>query len=114
VSALNSGLVRKTDLVELVSLDRRFHLDIRDASVKNCMSTPYTRRRVAFMQAPAARRASRVAQVLQLGYWRTDSRRVPAVYVTIDFLGRTPAEERFGGRIAEGFEAQPAAPDLTL
>jgi D-alanyl-D-alanine dipeptidase len=60
---------RKTDLVELATLDPSIHLDIRYASSNNFLGTPvYTQAR-AFLQPPAALALLRAQHTLQpLGY----------------------------------------------
>jgi D-alanyl-D-alanine dipeptidase len=64
-----AGPFRKPDLVELITLDAAFHLDIRYAQSNNFLSTPiYTQQR-AFLQRPAAEALLRVLHKLQpLGY----------------------------------------------
>lgn len=64
-----TGPFRKPDLVELITLDPAFHLDIRYAQSNNFLSTPlYTQAR-AFLQRPAAEALLRVLRKLQpLGY----------------------------------------------
>lgn len=64
-----SGDFRDSDLVELISIDSSFKLDIRYASDNNFVGRPvYTEAR-AFLQRPAAEALAKVNQELQpLGY----------------------------------------------
>ncbi len=51
---VESGDFRQPDLVELVKLDPKIHLDIRYASDNNFMGTPFYTQARAFLQRPAA------------------------------------------------------------
>ena len=87
------GPFRKPDLVELVSLDSAFHLDIRYAQANNFLSTPvYTQAR-AFLQRPAAEALDRVQTKLQpLGYGLLIHDAYRPWYVTKIFWDATPPE----------------------
>ena len=88
-----SGPVRKPDLVELITLDPAFHLDIRYARSNNFLSTPvYTQAR-AFMQKPAAEALLRVLHKLQpLGYGLLIHDAYRPWYVSKLFWDATPPE----------------------
>ena len=88
------GLFRKSDLVELVTLDPAFRLDIRYAQSNNFLSTPlYTEAR-AFMQGPAAEALLRVLRKLQpLGYGLLIHDAYRPWYVTKLFWDATPPED---------------------
>lgn len=88
-----AGPFRKPELVELVTLDAGFHLDIRYAQRNNFLSTPvYTRART-FMQRPAAEALVRVLHKLQpLGYGLLIHDAYRPWYVTKIFWDATPAE----------------------
>ena len=112
-----SGPFRKSELVEIATLDPAFQLDIRYAQSKNFLSTPvYTQGR-AFLQRPAAEALLRVLHKLQpLGYGLLVHDGYRPWFVTKIFWDATPPE----GKI---FVADPAqgsrhnrgcAVDLTL
>ena len=84
---------RKPELVELVTLDRAIHLDIRYAQSNNFLSTPvYTQAR-AFLQRPAAEALARVSKKLQpLGYGLLIHDAYRPWYVTKVFWDATPTE----------------------
>ena len=88
-----AGPFRKPDLVELVTLDPAFHLDIRYAHSNNFLSTPiYTQAR-AFMQKPAAEALLRVLHKLRpLGYGLLIHDAYRPWYVTKIFWDATPPE----------------------
>jgi D-alanyl-D-alanine dipeptidase len=85
------GPFREPDLVELVSLDPAFHLDIRYAQSDNFLSTPsYTEAR-AFMQRPAAEALLRALnKVIPLGYGFLVHDAYRPWYVTKIFWDATP------------------------
>ena len=89
-----AGPFRKPDLVELVTFDPAFHLDIRYAHSNNFLSTPiYTQAR-AFMQKPAAEALLRVLHKLRpLGYGLLIHDAYRPWYVTKIFWDATPPED---------------------
>jgi len=89
-----AGPFRKPELVELITLDSAFHLDIRYAQSNNFLSTPlYTQAR-AFMQRPAAEALLRVLHKLQpLGYGLLIHDAYRPWYVTKLFWDATPPED---------------------
>jgi D-alanyl-D-alanine dipeptidase len=86
-----AGPFREPDLVELVTLDPAFHLDIRYAQSNNFLSTPsYTEAR-AFMQRPAAEALLRALNTLNpLGYGLLVHDAYRPWYVTKVFWDATP------------------------
>jgi D-alanyl-D-alanine dipeptidase len=88
------GPFRKADLVELITLDAAFHLDIRYAQSNNFLSTPvYTQQR-AFLQRPAAEALLRVLHKLQpLGYGLLIHDGYRPWYVTKLFWDATPEKD---------------------
>jgi len=88
------GPFRKAELVELITLDPGFHLDIRYAQSNNFLSTPlYTQAR-AFLQRPAADALLRVLRKLQpLGYGLLIHDAYRPWYVTKLFWDATPPED---------------------
>jgi D-alanyl-D-alanine dipeptidase len=88
------GHFRKSDLVELATLDSAIHLDIRYAQSNNFLSTPvYTQAR-AFMQRHAAEALLRVLHKLQpLGYGLLIHDAYRPWYVTKIFWDATPSED---------------------
>jgi len=88
-----AGPFRKAELVELITLDPGFHLDIRYAQSNNFLSTPvYTQAR-AFMQRPAAEALQRALKRLQpLGYGLLIHDAYRPWYVTKIFWDATPPE----------------------
>jgi D-alanyl-D-alanine dipeptidase len=111
------GPFRKSDLVELSSLDRAIRLDIRYATTNDFLGVPvYTQAR-AFLQRPAAEALLRALRKLEpLGYGLRIHDGYRPWYVTKIFWDATPAD----GKI---FVADPAqgsrhnrgcAVDLTL
>lgn len=116
-SPAETGHFRRSDLVELVSLDSTIHLDIRYATSNDFLGVPvYTQAR-AFLQRPAAEALLRVHQELKsLGYGLLIHDGYRPWYVTKIFWDATPP----GGKI---FVADPSqgsrhnrgcAVDLTL
>jgi D-alanyl-D-alanine dipeptidase len=88
-----TGPFRKPELVELVKVDSRFHLDIRYAQDNNFLSTPVYSQARAFMQRPAAEALVRVLHKLEpLGYGLLIHDAYRPWYVTKIFWDATPAE----------------------
>ncbi len=87
------GAFRKSDLVELASLDPSIHFDIRYATANDFLGTPvYTQAR-AFLQRPAAEALLRAHHKLkQLGYGLLIHDAYRPWYVTKIFWDATPAE----------------------
>jgi D-alanyl-D-alanine dipeptidase len=87
------GPFRKPELVELTTLDRAIHLDIRYATSNDFLGTPvYTQAR-AFMQRPAAEALVRALHKLQpLGYGLLIHDAYRPWYVTKIFWDATPPE----------------------
>ena len=87
------GPFRKSDLVELATLDPAIHLDIRYATANNFLSTPVYSEARAFMQRPAAEALLRVLRKLQtLGYGLLIHDAYRPWYVTKIFWDATPPE----------------------
>jgi D-alanyl-D-alanine dipeptidase len=87
------GPYRKPDLVELITLDPAFHLDIRYAHSNNFLSTPIYSQARAFLQRPAADALLRVIRKLQpLGYGLLIHDAYRPWYVTKIFWDATPPE----------------------
>jgi len=114
---VETGPFRKSDLVELTTLDPVIHLDIRYAQTNNFLSTAvYTQAR-AFLQRPAAEALLRVLHKLQpLGYGLLIHDGYRPWYVTKIFWDATPpadhnfvADPQKGSRHNRG-----CAVDLTL
>lgn len=111
------GVFKKANLVELVKLDKRIHLDIRYATRNNFLSAPvYTQAR-AFMQRPAAEalvRAHRKLAALGYGLLIHDAYRPWSV--TWIFWEATPPDKReFVADPKEGSKHnRGCAVDLTL
>ena len=111
------GPFRKSDLVELATLDPAIHLDIRYAQSDNFLSTPIYSQARAFLQRPAADGLLRVLHKVQpLGYGLLIHDAYRPWYVTKIFWDATPPE-------AHNFVADPdtgsrhnrgCAVDLTL
>jgi D-alanyl-D-alanine dipeptidase len=88
-----SGPFRKPNLVELITLDPKFHLDIRYARSNNFLSTPIYSQARAFLQRPAADALLRVLHKLQpLGYGLLIHDAYRPWYVTKIFWDATPPE----------------------
>jgi D-alanyl-D-alanine dipeptidase len=87
------GSFRKPELVELRTLDRAIHLDIRYGTTNNFLGTPvYTEAR-AFLQRPAAEALVRALHKLQpLGYGLLVHDAYRPWYVTKIFWDATPPE----------------------
>jgi D-alanyl-D-alanine dipeptidase len=111
------GPFRKSDLVELASLDRAIRLDIRYATTNDFLGVPVYMQARAFLQRPAAEALLRALRKLEpLGYGLRIHDGYRPWYVTKIFWDATPAD----GKI---FVADPAqgsrhnrgcAVDLTL
>ena len=112
-----AGSFRKSELVEMPTLDASIHLDIRYATSNDFLGTPVYSQGRAFLQHPAAEALVRVQQKLKrLGYGLLIHDAYRPWYVTKIFWDATPPE----GKI---FVADPAqgsrhnrgcAVDLTL
>lgn len=89
-----TGPFEKPDLVELITLDSAFHLDIRYAQSNNFLSTPvYTKAR-AFLERPAAEALLRVLHKLEpLGYGLLIHDAYRPWYVTKIFWDATPEKD---------------------
>jgi D-alanyl-D-alanine dipeptidase len=112
-----TGPFRKPDLIELITLDAAFHLDIRYAQSNNFLSTPVYSQQRAFLQRPAGEALLRVLHKLQpLGYGLLLHDAYRPWYVTKIFWDATPekdhifvADPQKGSRHNRG-----CAVDLTL
>jgi zinc D-Ala-D-Ala dipeptidase len=111
------GPFRKSDLVELASLDHAIHLDIRYATSNDFLNTPvYTQAR-AFLERPAAEALLRaLRRVVPLGYGLLIHDGYRPWYVTKIFWEATPPEGKiFVADPAEGSRHnRGCAVDLTL
>jgi D-alanyl-D-alanine dipeptidase len=86
---------RKSDLVELTSLDSTIKLDIRYAGTDNFLSTPLYSSARAFMQRPAAEAVARAHHKLtQQGYGLLIHDAYRPWYVTKMFWEATPDDKR--------------------
>jgi CubicO group peptidase (beta-lactamase class C family)/D-alanyl-D-alanine dipeptidase len=86
---------RKSDLVDLTSLDPTIKLDIRYAGTDNFLSTPLYSSARAFMQRPAAEAVSRANHKLaQQGYGLLIHDAYRPWYVTKMFWEATPDDKR--------------------
>ena len=86
--------LRKSDLVELVTLDSTIKLDIRYASTNNFMSTPFYSQARAFMQRPAAEAVVRANKSLKpYGYGIIVHDGYRPWYVTKMFWDGTPPDK---------------------
>jgi D-alanyl-D-alanine dipeptidase len=111
------GDFRRTDLVELITLDPTIRLDIRYATPNNFLSTPMYSQARAFLQRPAAEALVRVNAALRAkGYGLLIYDGYRPWYVTEMFWEATPddkkifvADPRNGSRHNRG-----CAVDLTL
>jgi len=87
-----SGPFRQPDLVELITLDPAFRLDIRYAQSNNFLGTPVYSQARAFMQRPAAVALVRALhQLHSLGYGLLIHDAYRPWYVTKIFWDATPA-----------------------
>jgi zinc D-Ala-D-Ala dipeptidase len=111
------GNFRKSDLVELITLDSTIKLDIRYATTNDFLSTPvYTQAR-AFLQRPAAEALVRVQQKLKAdGYGLIIHDGYRPWYVTEIFWLATPDDKKkFVADPAEGSKHnRGCAVDLSL
>jgi len=89
------GPFRKPELVELATLDRAFHLDVRYATSNDFLGTPvYTQAR-AFLERPAAEALVRALHKLKpLGYGLLIHDAYRPWYVTKIFWDATPTEDK--------------------
>ena len=89
-----SGDFRAPELTELVTLDSTIRLDIRYASNRNFMSTPFYSLPRAFLQRPAAEALVRAHRALQAkGYGLLIHDGYRPWYVTKMFWDGTPADK---------------------
>lgn len=90
------GEFRPADLVELISLDPGFRLDIRYATSNNFLSTPLYSQARAFLQRPAALALSRVQRTLnQQGYGLLIHDAYRPWYVTKIFWDAVPVDQHW-------------------
>lgn len=90
------GEFRKSDLVELVTVEPSLKLDIRYARNDNFLGTPFYTSARAFLQKPAAEAVSRVAKKLAAqGYGLMIFDGYRPWFVTKIFWEATPLEHRF-------------------
>jgi len=111
------GEFRRSDLVELTTLDPTIKLDIRYATSRNFLSTPLYSQARAFLQRPAAEAVVRVQRALaQEGYGLLVHDGYRPWYVTKIFWDATPADKhRFVADPAIGSNHnRGCAVDLTL
>ena len=108
---------RKTDLVDVTTLDPSIQLDIRYATKHNFVGEPFYTSAKAFMQRPAAEalvRANKKLEKLGLGLMIYDAYR--PWYVTKMFFDATPA--KFRGFVADPLQGsrhnRGCAVDITL
>jgi D-alanyl-D-alanine dipeptidase len=100
---VEQGDFRKSDLVELVTLDPTIKLDIRYATTHNFLGTPLYSQARAFLQRPAAEALVRVQKSLaKEGYGLLVHDAYRPWYVTKIFWDATPPEKH-------DFVADPAA-----
>ncbi|MBL8865187.1 MAG: serine hydrolase [Planctomycetia bacterium] len=95
-----TGDFRKSDLVDLATIDPTFKFDIRYATDNNFLGAPVYTSAKAFMQKPAAEALGRVGKTLAtegLGLWIYDAYR--PWYVTKMFWDATP--EKFHDFVAD-------------
>jgi D-alanyl-D-alanine dipeptidase len=89
------GKFRKTQLVDLTSLDPGMRLDIRYAGTDNFLSTPLYSQARAFLQKPAARALLRAQRALRKqGYGVLIHDAYRPWYVTKIFWDATPHDKR--------------------
>jgi CubicO group peptidase (beta-lactamase class C family)/D-alanyl-D-alanine dipeptidase len=90
-----AGEFRKSDLVDVTSLDDSIKLDIRYATANNFLSTPFYTSARAFMQRPAAEAVTRVHKKLaDQGYGLLIHDGYRPWYVTKMFWEATPEKNR--------------------
>src|SRR3954466_7606095 len=89
-----AGPFRRSELVELVTLDPTIKLDIRYATKNNFLGTPVYKEARAFLQRPAAEALVRVNQALRRqGYGLIIHDGYRPWYVTKMFWDATPADK---------------------
>jgi D-alanyl-D-alanine dipeptidase len=114
---VEQGEFRKTDLVELVTLDPTIKLDIRYATTHNFLGTPLYSQPRAFLQRPAAEALVRINAALKKeGYGLLVHDAYRPWYVTKLFWDATPPDKhRFVADPAAGSRHnRGCAVDLTL
>lgn len=114
---VEAGEFRRSDLVELVRLDRTIRLDIRYATQRNFVGTPLYSQARAFLQRPAAEALARVNHALAAeGYGLLVHDAYRPWYVTKVFWDATPADKHeFVADPAKGSRHnRGCAVDLTL
>jgi D-alanyl-D-alanine dipeptidase len=112
-----SGNFKKSDLVEITSLEPGIRLEIRYATTNNFLGTRFYDEPRAFMQRPAAEAVVRAHRSLErLGYGLLIHDAYRPWYVTKMFWEATPADKRWlVANPAEGSRHnRGAAVDLTL
>ena len=112
-----SGEFRRSDLVELTTLDPSIQIDIRYATTRNFVGTPVYSQARAFLQRPAAEALARVQKSLRAeGYGLLVHDAYRPWYVTKIFWDATPPKDReFVANPAEGSRHnRGCAVDLTL
>jgi serine beta-lactamase-like protein LACTB len=91
---VEKGDFRKSDLVDLTTLDDTIKLDIRYATKNNFLSTPFYTSAKAFMQRPAAEAVARVHKKLaEQGYGLLIHDGYRPWYVTKMFWDATPEKQ---------------------
>jgi predicted GH43/DUF377 family glycosyl hydrolase/D-alanyl-D-alanine dipeptidase len=89
-----AGSFRKSDLVDVATLDRRIKLDIRYATANNFLSTPVYSSARAFLQRPAAEALLRAHRaLLKRGYGLLIFDAYRPWYVTKIFWDATPPDK---------------------
>jgi len=114
---IEQGEFRRSDLVELVTLDPTIKLDIRYATTRNFLATPLYSQARAFMQRPAAEALVRASHALaREGYGLVIHDAYRPWYVTKIFWDATPpAQHKFVADPATGSRHnRGCAVDLTL
>jgi D-alanyl-D-alanine dipeptidase len=91
-----TGTFRPSALVELVTLDRSIHLDIRYATTNNFLGSRFYADARAFMQRPAAEAVARAAAALKpLGYGLLVHDGYRPWFVTKAFWDATPQDKKW-------------------
>ncbi|TAK18003.1 MAG: D-alanyl-D-alanine dipeptidase [Acidobacteria bacterium] len=91
-----TGDFRPAELVELTSLDRSIHLEIRYATTNNFLSSVFYAEARAFLQRPAADAVARAQKALApLGYGLLIHDGYRPWYVTRTFWDATPPEKKW-------------------
>jgi D-alanyl-D-alanine dipeptidase len=92
---VETGELRKPDLLELAKLDPKIKLDIRYATMNNFLSTPVYSEARAFMQRPAAEALLRAHQkLMNMGYGLLIHDAYRPWYVTKIFWDATPDDKK--------------------